>query len=147
VRGRIRYLVDKRQAYQLFQKPDCYWALGEKREPPRKRTRFPCEFINHRWYRIKWKNSEYWTEPRMKFTQIDFLNNEIPDYPDFNNDSDSGEETTTEEQEMAETTQDIVDSSNESNCRTPSVTALLGLGFNEGSRGASPKAGVWVTLW
>jgi hypothetical protein len=118
VRGKIHYLVDKRQAYQLFQKPNCYWALGEKREPPRKRTRFPYEFINHRWYRIKWENSEYWTEPGMKFTQIDFLNNDIPDYPDSDNNSDSGEETTTEEQEATETTQDIADSSSESNRRT-----------------------------
>jgi hypothetical protein len=28
-----------------------------------------------------------------------------------------------------------------------SVTALLGPGSNEGSRGASPKVGVWATLW
>jgi hypothetical protein len=88
--------MDKRQAYQLFQKPDCYWALGEKREPPRKRIRFPCKFVNHWWYRILWENSEYWTKPSIKFTQIDFLNNKIPNYPDFDN-SDSGEETTTEE--------------------------------------------------
>jgi hypothetical protein len=40
----------------------------------------------------------------MKFTQINFLNNDIPDYPDSNNDSDSGEETTTEEPEVAEMT-------------------------------------------
>jgi uncharacterized membrane protein YgcG len=55
----------------------------------------------------------------MKFIQIDFLNNKILDYPDFNEDSNSGEETTTEEQEATETTQDIVDSSSESNKRTP----------------------------
>jgi hypothetical protein len=113
-------LVDKRQAYQLFQKPDCYWALGEKREPLRKRTQFPCKFVNHRWYRIKWENSEYWTKPGMKFTQIDFLNNEIPDYPDSDDNSNSREETTTEEQEATETTQDVPDSSSESNRRTPS---------------------------
>jgi hypothetical protein len=41
VRGRICYLVDKRQAYQLFQKPDCYWALGEKRDPPQKKNQIP----------------------------------------------------------------------------------------------------------
>jgi hypothetical protein len=116
--GKICYLIDKRQAYQLFQKPDCYWALGEKREPPRKRSRFPCEFINHRWYRIKWENFEYWTKPGMKFTQINFLNNNIPDYPNSDDDSDSGEETTTEEQETVETTQDIVDSFSKSNRRT-----------------------------
>jgi Retrotransposon gag protein len=56
----------------------------------------------------------------MKFTQIDFLNNDIPDYPDSDNDSNSGEETTTKEQEVTETTQDIADSSSESNRRTPS---------------------------
>jgi hypothetical protein len=56
----------------------------------------------------------------MKFTQIDFLNNNIPDYPNLDNDSDSGEETTTEEQEVTETTQDIADSSSESNHRTSS---------------------------
>jgi hypothetical protein len=51
----------------------------------------------------------------MKFTQIDFLNNEIPDYPDSNNDSNNGEETTMEEPEIVEMTQDMVDSSSESN--------------------------------
>jgi hypothetical protein len=51
----------------------------------------------------------------MKFTQINFLNNEIPDYPDSDNNSDTGEETTTEEPEAAEMTQDVVDSSSESN--------------------------------
>jgi hypothetical protein len=55
----------------------------------------------------------------MKFTQINFLNNKILNYPDSDNDSDSGEETTTEEPEVAETTQDIVDSFSESNKRTP----------------------------
>jgi hypothetical protein len=53
----------------------------------------------------------------MKFTQFDFLNNEIPDYPDSDSDNDSGEETTTEEQKA---TQDRADSSSKSNCRTPS---------------------------
>jgi hypothetical protein len=56
----------------------------------------------------------------MKFTQIDFLNNNIPDYPDSDDDSNSGEETTMEEQEATETTQDIADSLSESNHRTPS---------------------------
>jgi hypothetical protein len=68
----------------------------------------------------KWENSEYWTEPGMKFTQIDFLNNNIPDYPDSDNDSNSREETTIEEQEVTEMTQDIADSLSESNYRTPS---------------------------
>jgi hypothetical protein len=67
-----------------------------------------------------WENLEYWTEPSIKFTQFDFLNNEILDYLDLENkDSNSKEDTTTEEHEMAETTQDIVDSSSESNKRTP----------------------------
>jgi hypothetical protein len=56
----------------------------------------------------------------MKFMQIDFLNNEISDYPNSDDDSDSGEETTTEEQETVETTQDVADSSSESHHRTPS---------------------------
>jgi hypothetical protein len=56
----------------------------------------------------------------MKFTQIDFLNNEIPNYPNSDNDSNTGEETMTEEPEAAEMTQDVVNSSSESNHRTPS---------------------------
>jgi hypothetical protein len=67
-----------------------------------------------------WESSEYWTEPSIKFTQYDFLNNEIPDYPESREDSDSSEDTTTEEQETAVTTQDMANSSSESNKRTPS---------------------------
>jgi hypothetical protein len=111
-------LVDKRQAYQLFQKPDCYWALGEQREPPRKRDRFPCKFIDHRWYKIQWENSEYWMEPSMKFTQYEFLNNEIPDYPDSDSGSEDEGETTPELE--VPTTQDITDSSSDSNMGTRS---------------------------
>jgi hypothetical protein len=40
----------------------------------------------------------------MKFTQFDFLNNKIPDYPDSEEGSNSGEDTTTEESETAITT-------------------------------------------
>jgi hypothetical protein len=56
----------------------------------------------------------------MKFTQIDFLNNDIPNYSDSDSDSDGQEETTMEEQEMAEITQDIAGSSSESNQGTQS---------------------------
>jgi hypothetical protein len=57
----------------------------------------------------------------MNLTQINFLNNDIPDYPNFDSDSDSQEETSTEEQVTAETTQDIVGSFSKSNqgTRTP----------------------------
>jgi hypothetical protein len=88
----------------------------DKNQWQQKITRFPYKYVNHHWYRIMWENSEYWTEPSMKFIQIDFLNNEIPDYPNSNKGSDSGKETTTEEQEAI--TQDIVNSSSKSNKRT-----------------------------
>jgi hypothetical protein len=55
----------------------------------------------------------------MKFTQINFLNNEIPDYPELDLNSESRGDTTPKPETMA-MTQDVVDSSSESNKRTPS---------------------------
>jgi hypothetical protein len=68
--------------------------------------------------------------------QINFLNNDILDYP--NSDDNSGEETTTEELEVAEMTQDIVDSSSESNRRTPSPPT---------QKEAEPEYLALVLLW
>jgi hypothetical protein len=95
-------------------------VLREKREPPRKRNQFPYKFINHCWYKISWENSEYWTEPSMKFMQFDFLNNEILNYLDSEEGSDSREDTTIKEHKTIGMTQDMVDSFSESNKRTPS---------------------------
>jgi hypothetical protein len=35
-----------------------------------------CKFINNRWYGIYWSNSEYWTNPTMKFSKYDYILNE-----------------------------------------------------------------------
>jgi hypothetical protein len=56
----------------------------------------------------------------MKFTQFNFLNNDILDYPKSKEDSDSGEDTTLGEYKAEVMTQDVVNSSSESNKRTPS---------------------------
>jgi hypothetical protein len=125
-KGSIRFLENRRQMHQLYQKPTTYHSYHVE-EGSRTKYRSPCKFINNRWYNIYWSNSGYWTDPTMKFTKYDYILNELALPPSIQtseaseDESEDGDGATSPQQDSAGANSSSDDSQNREpvmECRT-----------------------------